>query len=99
MTARELAPHLASKFTVALPCLHFLVVIIMIPFAPRAPYKAVEAASFNTVIDSISFVLIEDKSPSNGTPSTTYNGSVPALIEPTPRIRTLADSPGWPLSL
>ena len=31
---------------------------------PRAPYNAVEAASFNTVIDSISAELIDDKSPS-----------------------------------
>src|SRR5690625_6154149 len=70
---------------------------MIIPFAPRAPYKEVEAASFNTTIDSISAEFREAISPSYGSPSTTYSGLVPALIEPTPRTRTVAEVPGCPL--
>src|SRR5690554_3974467 len=71
----------------------------MIPLAPRAPYRAVEAASLSTVIDSISEGLRDDKSPSKGIPSTTYKGSIPALIDPTPLILTVAEEPGWPSAL
>ena len=70
------------------------------PFAPRAPYKAADAASFNTVIDSISWLLIVLRSPSNGAPSRITNGAFPALIEPIPLILTDGDDcPGWPLLL
>ena len=55
--ASVLIPHLASIFIFASHNLAFLVVIMMTPFAPRAPYKAFEAASFRTVIDSISAAL------------------------------------------
>ena len=61
---RLFTPHLALKFTRASPLAPRLVVIKMTPFAPRAPYKAFEAASFNTVIDSISVELMADNSPS-----------------------------------
>ena len=50
-----LMPQRPSKVTLARPCWPFLVVTITTPLAPREPHRAVEAASFNTVIDSISF--------------------------------------------
>ena len=56
---------------------------------------AVAEASFNTSIDAISLALISFKEPFiKGNPSTTYNGSFPALIEPLPRILNVGDSPG-----
>lgn len=90
---------MASKVTRASPVLPRFVVISMTPFAPRAPYNAFEAASFSTVIDSISDVLIADISPSYGTPSTTYKGVLLADIEPIPRMRTVASFPGCPVLL
>ena len=63
---------------------------------------AAAEASFKTSIDSMSFILMELKgdtfcpvpfpaSPDMGKPSTTYNGSVPAVILPLPL--TLIDNP------
>ena len=92
-------PQRASTDTRALPSLPFLVVTKITPLAPRAPYKAAAAASFSTVIVSISCELIEEISPSKGIPSTTYNGLLLDAIEPIPRIRTVAEVPGWPLLL
>ena len=43
--------------------------------------------------------MIEEISPSKGIPSTTYNGLLLDAIEPIPRIRTVAEVPGWPLLL
>ena len=47
----------------ALPDLPFFVVIRITPLAPLDPYIAVEDASFNTSIDSISEVLISNVEP------------------------------------
>ena len=93
------APNLISAVTVAFPFLPFLVVIKTTPFAPRAPYNALAAASFNTVIDSTSCWLIILRSPSKGTPSTTIKGLLDALIEPRPRTRILVPLPGCPDSV
>ncbi len=95
----ELVPHFASTFTIACLLLPLLVVIKITPLAPRAPYKALDAASFKTVVLSISAVFIEDISPSKGTPSTTYKGELPAAIDPTPLIRTVDVVPGCPFVL
>ena len=59
------------------------------PFAPRAPYSALEAASLSTVMDSMSAGLISFMLPGYGTPSTTYSGLLPALREPMPRTTML----------
>ena len=58
-----MTPHLASTVTTASRDLAFLVVTITTPLAPRAPYRAFEAASFSTVIDSMSFGLRLFRSP------------------------------------
>ena len=72
------------------------VVINITPFAAREPYKDVEDASFNTVIDSTwscDMLLIF---PLKGTPSKIIKGEVEAFIDPTPRINILGLSPGCP---
>ena len=74
-----------------------LVVIITTPFAPLEPYKAPAEASFSTVTDSMSLGLIVFRAPSNGVPSTTYNGVLEAEMEPNPRITMEAPEPGCPL--
>ena len=63
---------------------------------------AVAEASFNTSMDTMSEGLIEDSAlvlpadcPDNGTPSTTYSGSLP-LSEFVPRILTEIPPPGAP---
>lgn len=62
----------------------------MTPLAPRDPYSAIAAASFNTEKVSISFGLIDLKlSLLEGKPSITYNGYVLPLNVPTPRIITI----------
>ena len=71
----------------------FLVVIIITPLAPRAPYNAAEAASFKTVSLSISAGLREFISPSKGTPSRIINGALPELIELIPLMRMAGDDP------
>ena len=43
--------------------------------------------------------LTAEMSPSYGIPSTTYNGLLLAYMEPIPRIRTVAFSPGCPFVL
>src|SRR5687768_17223925 len=55
------------------------------------------AASFKTWIDSISEGLIIEKASSvcNGYPSTTYNGSVDELNDPTPLILMTGAAPGF----
>src|SRR5437763_967566 len=67
---------------------------------------AVADASFSTSIDWISlgsmdmsgllFGSLEFEPCSAGRPSMTYSGSLLALIEPFPRIRTRAPTPGMP---
>src|SRR5438105_15038604 len=54
-----------------------------------------DAASFKTEIDSISLGLYAEISVM-GIPSTTYNGSLPALIEEEPRTRMVKPAPGLP---
>ena len=91
------------------PDLPLLVVITITPFAPRAPYAAVADASLRTVILAISllFKLANEVSEEPevaaawlplviGTPSITYNGSFPAVIEERPRILMFATEPGVP---
>ena len=95
--ARVLTPTLASKETSAWPGRPFFVVIMMTPLAPRAPYRALDAASLRTVIDSISPGAIVFMLPSYGTPSTTIRGSLPALTEEIPRTRIVAEAFGAPL--
>ena len=74
----------------------FLVVTITTPFAPRAPYRAFEAASFRTVMLSMSLGLRLLRSPEYGIPSTIHRGSFPALRELNPLIRIDGLEPGWP---
>jgi len=86
-----------------------LVVITITPLAPRAPYAAVADASFKTVILSIFALLILDKADKEdpalvaetlllfiGTPSITYKGSFPAVMELTPLILISLAEPGVP---
>ena len=56
------------------------------------PYMALAAASFNTDMDSTSLGLISDILPSYGIPSTMIRGELPALMDPTPRIRIVGAS-------
>ena len=57
---------------------------------------AVAEASFNISIDSMSAGLMSFMFASvSAKPSTTYNGSVPALMDAEPRIRIVGASPGW----
>ena len=94
-----LIPHLASKVTLALPCWPFLVVTITTPLAPRDPHRAVEAASFRTVIDSTSrgFIIVRAFVFVLGTPSITISAfALFWLAVPIPRIRIPMSTPGWP---
>ena len=87
------------KFTPVPPdSLPFLVVIKITPLPALEPYKEVDAASFNIVIDSISAGLISPMLPLYIVPSTTYKGALDALTEPNPRIRIEEDSPGCPVA-
>ena len=71
--------------------------MIITPLAPRAPYKALEAASFKIEKDSMSFGLIVDNDiPSKGNPSTTNNGSLLAFNEEPPLTLITASLPGVP---
>src|SRR5690554_5602925 len=85
--------------------------MMITPLAAREPYKADAAASFRTVMDSISegfrvlitlllFTMYEDNCPeppeTTGTPSITYNGSLDAFMEPIPRIRIAEVEPACP---
>ena len=59
---------------------------------------AAEEASFNTSIDSTSFILkVFSCSWARGTPSTTYKGEVPAVIVPVPRTLICKEEPGAPV--
>ena len=92
-------PHLPSKVTRALPCWPRLVVTITTPLAPREPHRAVEAASFRTVIDSTSFGFRVASTLEFvlGTPSITINAfALFWLAVPIPRIRIPISVPGWP---
>ena len=66
----------------ALLNLPFFVEIKITPFEPRAPYIAVEAASFNTSIEDISSGVISFMLRS--TPSTNTKGSLLWVIEEPP---------------
>src|SRR2546426_1926185 len=66
--------------------------MMMTPLAPRTPYNAVSAGSFSTSIDAISLGLMPVRYPlgpgSTTTPSSTYNGVLPLLMDEPPRMRT-----------
>ncbi len=105
--AKEETPYLARTVNLLRPSLPDLVVTRITPLAARDPYTAAAAASFNIVMLSISFglimamgLLVFTRSASSplimATPSTTYNGLLPALIELVPRIRMLVLEPGCP---
>ena len=96
---RQLNPTRVSTCMESLPRAPDLVVMITTPLAPRAPYRAEEAASLSTLTDSISLLLIALKLPAKGTPSTIMRGLLLALIEPIPRIRILLLSPGCPVEV
>ena len=74
-------------------------VITITPLAALVPYKAVEEASFKTVIFAISEgfnVLNIDEE--IGAPSRMNNGVLLELIEFTPRRRIVADAEGSPVA-
>src|SRR5690606_4977730 len=95
-------PVCRPQFTLGFRLLPRLVFIKITPLAPRDPYTAVAFASFNTVIDSMSFALMSDKGLTSCPPkfrpwrlslliitsSTTYSGSLPPEIELVPLRRT-----------
>src|SRR2546422_5195568 len=66
--------------------------MMMTPFAPRTPYNAVSAGSFSTSIEAISLGLTPVRYPlgpgSMATPSSTYSGVLPLLMDEPPRMRT-----------
>ena len=85
------------KLTLGFPNWPLFVFTMITPLAPRTPYTALAAASFNTENDSISAA---DKSSSVlSIPSTNTNGFVPEdLKEEIPRIQKSEPSaPGSPL--
>jgi hypothetical protein len=88
--------RLKEKLTTSLPFFPFLVVINITPLAAEEPYNDVEAASFKTLIDSTSRELIAATDPLKTTPSTTYNGLFPALIEEKPLILIAGNEPYCP---
>src|SRR5229473_468257 len=69
-----------------------LVLMMMTPLEPRTPYSAVSAGSLRTSIDSMSLGLTPVRYPlgpgSIATPSRTYKGVLPLLIDEPPRMRT-----------
>ena len=106
MTKSE-KPQSAFNETEGFPVFPCLVVIRITPLAAREPYKEAAAASFITVIFSISDVLIVDiiSIPASdpvllifpeftGTPSITYRGELDALKDPIPRILMEEEAPG-----
>ena len=74
----------------------FLVVMRITPLEARLPYRAAEAASFRTVIDSISVGFKSAILPPNGTPSITYSGLEEPFTVPLPRIMMDGLEPGLP---
>ena len=80
-----------------MPTIPFFVVITMTPFAPLAPYIAVDDASFKMSIDSISEGLRELLLKfSIGKPSITYNGELSCVTELFPLIEIEGAEPGVP---
>ena len=73
------------------------VVIIMTPFPAELPYSAVDAASFKTVRDCTSAMLMFVSAPLYGAPSTIISGAELAFTDPIPRMRIEgAPAPGLP---
>ena len=70
----------------------FLVLMMMTPLDPRAPYSAVSAGSLSTSIDSMSLGLTPVRYPlgpgSIATPSRMYSGVLPLRRDEPPRMRT-----------
>src|SRR3989475_13121903 len=66
--------------------------MMMTPLAPRSPYRAVSAGSFRIWIEAMSLGLTPVRYPlgpgSITTPSSTYNGVFPLLMDEPPRMRT-----------
>ena len=94
-------PKYALKSICGLPALTPLALFVVTkitPLAARDPYKEAEAASFNTVIFSISSGLMDAKPEVVGKPSITTNGSFPPLIEAAPRTRITKPPFGSPLA-
>src|SRR5436853_7620061 len=73
--------------------------MMMTPLAPRRPYRAVSAGSFRIWIEAMSLGLTPVRYPlgpgSITTPSSTYNGVFPLLMDEPPRMRT-AKPPSGP---
>src|SRR5680860_1254866 len=95
----EVRPTWLLYRTSVLPTLPRLVDTKITPLAPLEPYTAVAAASFSISIEAISCGLISDmvSEPSiKGMPSTTYSGSLDAVIERLPLIRTVDVCPSLP---
>src|SRR5437764_690303 len=73
--------------------------MMMTPLAPRTPYRAVPAGSFRIWIEAMSLGLTPVRYPlgpgSITTPSSTYNGVFPLLMDEPPRMRT-AKPPSGP---
>ena len=94
-------PYCALILTRAFcPIFPFLLVIITTPLAAREPYIAVEEASFNTVMLSMSFGFNAVNAPDDiGEPSRIKRGSVFELIELTPRNRITTLPLGSPLGV
>src|SRR2546428_7696784 len=69
-----------------------LVLMMMTPLEPRTPYSAVSAGSLRTSMDSMSLGLMPVRYPlgpgSIATPSRTYKGVLPLLMDEPPRMRT-----------
>src|SRR5882724_11367423 len=69
-----------------------LVLMTMTPLEPRTPYSAVSAGSLRTSMDSMSLGLMPVRYPlgpgSIATPSRTYKGVFPLLMDEPPRMRT-----------
>src|SRR5712691_7295955 len=69
-----------------------MVLMTMTPLEPRTPYSAVSAGSLRTSMDSMSLGLMPVRYPlgpgSIATPSRTYKGVLPLLMDEPPRMRT-----------
>ena len=90
-----LTPTFPSYVTEPLEAVPALVVMMTTPLAPLAPYIDVAAASLSTSMLSMSEGFTSDGSTST-TPSITYIGSLPAFMEPIPRILKVDFPPGLP---
>src|SRR5712671_5489037 len=69
-----------------------LVLMMMTPLGPRTPYSAVSAGCLRTWMGSMSLGLTRVRYPlgpgSIATPSRTYKGVLPLLMDEPPRMRT-----------